>query len=104
MEDKQDLLERITAMEVQIKDISGIREKLDSLYNLIIEMKLHNANTQSNFVTKHECTSCKKDMEKRLGEVEEGRKKLFWMSLSSGLVFMVWLIQQLLHVQIKLGG
>lgn len=104
MGEEKDVLERISAMEVQIKDLVEIKAKLDGLYNLIVEMKLESANAKSNYATKAECQACRKTLEDRLDDIEEGRKKLFWAAVSSTVVFIIWLLQQLLNVQIQLGG
>lgn len=103
--DKEELIERrLSTLEVQVKDIAEIKTKIDGLYNLIMEMKLDYANTKSDFATKAECVTCQKEFENRLDEIEDGRKKLFWASVSTGLVFVFWLIEQLIHVRLTIGG
>lgn len=104
MADEKDLLERMTALEVQIKDIQGVKQKLDSLYNLIMEMKLENASLRNDYATKQECTTCRKDIDNCLEKLGEDNKKLFWTAISSGFVIIVWLLQQLLNISIKFGG
>lgn len=79
--EEKDVLERISAMEVQIKGLVEIKAKLDGLYNLIVEMKLVSANAKSNYATKAECQTCRKTFEDRMDEIEEGRKKLFWAAV-----------------------
>lgn len=103
MGEERDILERLSAVEVQVKDIQKVQEKLDQLYNLIMDMKLDSANSKTGLMTRSECANCKKELEERMDIIEEGRKKLFWMSLSSGLAFMLWLAEQLLHLSIKVG-
>jgi hypothetical protein len=103
MGDEKDILERLSAVEVQVKDIQKVQEKLDQLYNLVMDMKLESASSKTGLMTRLECSNCKKELEKRMEHIEEGRRKLFWMSMSSGIVFMLWLIEELLHLSIKVG-
>ncbi len=77
MGEDKDLLELVSALEVQIKDITEIKAKIDVLYNLIVEMKLQNANSRSDLATKIECKACQQGLEERLGKMEIGRQKLF---------------------------
>ncbi len=100
----RDLAERVSTLEVQVKDIGEVKQKLDSLYNLIMEMKLDALNTKQDYATKSECSTCRKEFEQRLASINEGRQKLFWTVLSSGLLFTFWLVEQLLHISIHVGG
>lgn len=104
MDQEKDLLERLASVEVQVKDIQEVKTKLDSLYNLIMDMRLDSASAKSAFATKQECATCRKDLEVRLDKMEDGRKRLFWATVTTGLAFTLWLIEQLLHVSIKIGG
>lgn len=103
-DNNKEMLERVSTLEVQVKDLNEVKQKLDSLYNLIMEMKLENAANKSSYVTKDEFTAQRKEMEQRLDVMEENRNKLFWAVVSSGLIFTVWLLEQLLHVSVRIGG
>lgn len=104
MEQRDDILERISAMEVQIKDIGEIKTKLDSLYSAIMDMKLNALSERNAFSTKADCIACRGSLESRMMDIENSRKKLFWASVSTGLVLVAWLLEQLMHVSLKIGG
>lgn len=104
MNEEKDLLERLASVEVQVKDIKDVKQKLDSLYNLIMEMKLENASLKSDYATKTECAMCRKDLDKRLEKTNDDNRKVFWAVFGTGVVFTFWLLEQLLHITLKIGG
>lgn len=103
MGDEKDLLERVSTLEEQVKGIGEVKNKIDILYNLLMEMKLESARTKSDFALKTDCTTCRKEVDEEIEKLHESKQKIFWTMLSSGLVLVIWLIEQLLHVTIHLG-
>jgi hypothetical protein len=104
MENEKDILERLSAVEVQVKDISKVQEKLDQLYELIMAMKVESAGQRSDYATKQDCVSCRREVDIKLEKADADRKKLLWAVISSGSAFTLWLAEQVLHISINLGG
>jgi hypothetical protein len=103
-EDKEkDISERVTTLEEQVKGIGEVKLKVDQLYNLLMEMRVDNVSSKSDLVLKTDCSSCRKDLLVEIDDVRKSNQKIFWTLISSGSVFMLWLLEQLLHVTLKLS-
>lgn len=102
-EKEKDILERVSTLEEQVKGIGEVKNKIDVLYNLLMEMKLDTANTRSDFAMKADCSVCRKEVDAEIEKLHGGSQKLFWTMISSGFVLVVWLVEQLLHVTVHLG-
>jgi len=101
-EDK-DLLERVSTLEEQVRGIAEVKSKIDVLYNLLMEMKLEGARSKSEFAMKADCTVCRKDVDDEIKKLQAGKQKILWTLLTTGSVFTIWLLEQMLHITFKIG-
>ena len=103
MGEDRDLLERVSTLEEQFRGISEMKSKIDTLYNLLMEMKLDGARSKSEVALKSDCTVCRKEVGAEIELLKAGKTKILWALLSTGSVFVIWLLEQLLHITINLG-
>lgn len=103
MGEDRDLLERVSTLEEQFRGISEMKSKIDTLYNLLMEMKLDGARSKSEVALKSDCTVCRKEVSAEIELLKAGKTKILWALLSTGSVFVIWLLEQLLHITINLG-
>lgn len=101
--EERDINERVSTLEEQVRGISEIRSKIDGLYNLLMEMKLDSVSSKSNFAMKADCTTCRKEIDEQIGKINDGRTRIYWGLISSGSVFTLWLLEQVLHITLKIG-
>ena len=103
MGDEKDILERVSTLEEQVRGIAEVKSKIDVLYNLLMEMKLEGARSKSEVVLKSDCTVCRKEVDGEIEKLHEGKAKILWAVLSTGSVFILWLLEQILHITLKIG-
>ncbi len=103
MGEDRDLLERVSTLEEQFRGIAEMKSKIDTLYNLLMEMKLDGARSKAEVALKADCTICRKEVDAEIEKLHEGKQKILWAVLSTGSVFMIWLIEQMLHITFKIG-
>lgn len=103
MGEDRDIIERVSTLEEQVKGISEVKSKIDVLYNLLMEMKLDNARDKSEVALKSDCTVCRKEVDVQIEKLQSGKTKVLWTLLTTGSVFTLWLLEQMLHITFKIG-
>lgn len=119
---ESDLGCRITKVEVKVNEIQKLSARFDSKLDEVIvavsEVKLSLANQKSEFIQRPECLIVCQSMDKKFENVEKKfeqvdkkftqqeseRKKLRLALITAAITFGLWLFEQLIDVQIKLGG
>lgn len=99
--------ERVATLEAQVKVISKQESKIDKMMELLNEVKFSIAGFRSEitdkFMQKTDCTSRCAGCDSKFKKIESGQKKVFWAAVSATISFIVFLIQQLLRIQISVG-
>ena len=103
MGEDRDINERVSTLEEQVRGIIEVKSKIDVLYNLLMEMKLDNVSSKADYAKKEDCTVCRREVDGQIEKLNEGRTKIYWALISSGSVFIIWLLEQLLNIKIQLG-
>lgn len=103
MGEDRDIIERVSTLEEQVRGIAEVKAKIDMLYSLLMEMKVDAVGNKTIFAVKTDCTACRKEVNDEFEKWQAKWSKLYWAVGSSGFVLIVWLIEQLLHVTLKLG-
>lgn len=103
MGENEDVLERVRALEEQVKSIAKIETKIDALFDLVRKMEIDAASTKLEYASKEDLMRIKEAVEKRLDEIETGKRKLFWAAIAAAFTFVVFLLEQLLHISISVG-
>lgn len=101
---ESDIEGKLAAMEVRVSEIAILAQKIDKLTDSINTMNLALATIKNDFVAKGEFKAVCDEYDKRFDAVRAGQNKLFWTAIGSGFVFIVWLLQRLLDIQLKVGG
>ena len=102
-DENKDINERVSTLEEQVKGIGEVKNKIDILYNLLMEMKLDAVGNKTIFAIKTDCTICRKEIDEEFEKWQAKWSKLYWAVGSSGFVLIVWLVEQLLHITLKIG-
>ena len=101
--DERDINERVSTLEEQVRGIAEVKSKIDILYNLLMEMKLESVSCKSDYTGRDECSAWRKEINEAVDKLNESKQKVMWGLLSTGGVFTLWLIEQVLHITLKIG-
>ena len=103
MGEDRDINERVSTLEEQVRGIAEVKSKIDVLYNLLMEMRLDTISAKADFALKTDCTTCRKDVDEQLDKLQAGKQKILWALISTGSVFTIWLLWQVLHITLNIG-
>ena len=93
--------ERVASLEIQVKDIAKQESKIDKLMDLVNEVKNSLSN---NFMQKSDCNVKCAVCDAKFAEAKVGRRRLFWAAVTATMAFILFLLQQLLNIHVKVGG
>lgn len=106
--------ERVATLEARTGEIMNQGNKIDKLMDLVNEVKSTIIALKYETMSKPECeTKCvnhekkiadlKFETERKFLEMMKGQKKLFWAAITFTIAIIMFLLQQLLNLQIKIG-
>ena len=96
--------ERLTALEIQVKDIDKQESKIDKLIDIVNGIK-DSLNVMSNeFMHKDDCKLRCLECDKKFHTTTQGQKVITGALVVGTVTLILWLVQQLLQVHIKVGG
>lgn len=116
MAEAVDLEVKMAVMEVRISEIvNPLATKIDKLTDSVNSMNIAFSDMKNNFVGKEEfkttCTDYDKQFEvakiqndKELEKVKSGQKSVIRSAVTATVALVVFLLQQLFNIHIKVGG
>jgi hypothetical protein len=118
--------QRVATLEEQVKSFSGQETKIDKIMELIYEVKMSIVNIKHEGMSKSECQVKHIDYETRFKDIKlstetkiadlaitydtkfdkirSGQTKIFWSTVTATFALVVWLIQMVFNLSIKVGG
>ncbi len=113
--DDSELENRITKVEVKMDEIQKVTSKLDQKLDLVMakigELQLELATSRQDLIQRQELNAYDLTTEKKFEDIESkfkaqelDRKKLKYMALTALITFGLWLLQQLINVEIRFPG
>lgn len=107
--------ERVATLEARTGEIMNQGNKIDKLMDLVNEVKSTIIALKYETMSKPECEvkhtnyekkiqDLKFETERKLVDMTKGQRKLFWVAIAFIFSIILFLLQQLLNIQIKVGG
>ena len=107
--------ERVATLEARTGEIMNQGNKIDQLMSLVNEVKTTIMALRYETMSKPECETrqaafdkkildLKFETERKFTDMRKGQKQLFWAAVSFTVALILFLVQQVFQLSIKVGG